>query len=559
MSVAVSDAANIAPTAEFFLVETTLDKVSVDEGLSVSVSGHITDEDDDDASLQLVNVFAFDIDDVEIGLTGGELLNNQAFTFKATSAGTYDVTYVVYDHRTGYGIGITRIVVDDGPVATASWEDINLTKYDEEHYLAPWEKYGAENNMVFYSDLIPETIGGEVFEISLYTNEIADAMCFYRGMQLPTVELMSKLYDNGMFETPNYGNWPKATHYWTSSKNPDGEPIAFSLTDGTSFPVTEDTPLIATCVEPGSLEIVITENNATVVEKSTIDDPDNTVGWRPGFYNTIEAKIVRKNSDGTGVADAEISMDIIDDGGEFDKPNKPTSVDGTVLFNIRSHIAGDIRVSAKYLSEYVETTVNFVEKLVKDFQIYYQKEEEPFYDVIVPDNVVFKVGEVVDFTAVVSRDGEDGIENQVDEFASWQMLAPVGIVDLNEETGLLTALNEGGGTLGAYYSSDEEYSDFVSFEVVAGDKLFFANSIGCALDSEISSVDVSKGDTHVAYVCSKDYLDATTSVTDSNVTSDTTEFFEAIHTSGVVNITALESGYGKITSSKDDSNPRHYL
>ncbi|MHA7231892.1 Ig-like domain-containing protein [Vibrio campbellii] len=562
VSVAVSDSANVAPEADNFTVTTSecdsLSCESISDGediYEISVSGHISDADDGVENLQLVNVFAFDVDDVEVTPVESESLNNQKFLFKAKKPGTYDVTYVVYDHRTGYGIGIVRVVVDPGPVLTAGWSDVWLHSYDGEFYLAPWEKNGAETNHIYYSDLSSEEIDGKEYEIVLYDSSLAEAMCFYRGLELPTSELLSKLYDHGMAEVPNYGNWPKGVNYWTSSENDEGNPLSYSLVDNTTSVAAPNTPLIATCVQPGTLELFVEKDGATIVNASTIDDDDDTIGWTPGFYNTVKATITRKSGDGTGVADAEVTMRLIDEGGEFDQPNKPTSIDGSAQFNVRSDIEGELRIAANYLNEYVEASLHFVGKIVKDYQIHYQKAGIPPYGDVVPEDLIFKVGQVFDFIALVSKDGELGLESEVDFGANWESLAPVGVIDLNETTGELTVLKEGKGAFAAYYSKDpDNWSDMVFFEVFPKDELFFAHNESCVESSKIEAITLSSTDKYSAYVCKKDFStdpDTTESVTDANVKNSDDSVLEISHVSGKVDITGLSGGSATISATKE--------
>lgn len=562
VSVAVSDSANVAPEADNFTVTTSecdsLSCESISDGediYEISVSGHISDADDGVENLQLVNVFAFDVDDVEVTPVESESLNNQKFLFKAKKPGTYDVTYVVYDHRTGYGIGIVRVVVDPGPVLTAGWSDIWLHSYDGEFYLAPWEKNGAETNHIYYSDLISEEIDSKEYEIVLYDNSLAEAMCFYRGLELPSAELLSKLYDHGMAEDPNYGNWPKAVNYWTSSENDEGNPLSYSLVENSTSVAAPNTPLIATCVQPGTLELFVEKDGATIVNASTIDDDDDTIGWTPGFYNTVKAMITRKSGDGTGVAEAEVTMRLIDEGGEFDQPNKPTSIDGSVQFDVRSSVEGELRVAANYLNEYVEASLHFVGKIVKNYQIHYEKTGAPPYGDVVPEDLVFKIGQVFDFIAVVSKDGELGLESEVDFAANWESLAPVGVIDLNETTGELTALKEGKGSFAAYYSKDpDNWSDMVFFEVFPKDELFFAHNESCVESSKIEAITLSSTDKYSAYVCKKDFStdpDTTESVIDANVNNTDDSVIGISHVSGKIDIAGLSGGAAKISATKE--------
>ena len=561
VSVAVSDSANVAPEADNFTVTTSecdsLSCESISDGediYEISVSGHISDADDGVENLQLVNVFAFDVDDVEVTPVESESLNNQKFLFKAKKPGTYDVTYVVYDHRTGYGIGIVRVVVDPGPVLTAGWSDVWLHSYDGEFYLAPWEKNGAETNHIYYSDLSSEEIDGKEYEIVLYDSSLAEAMCFYRGLELPTSELLSKLYEHGMAEDPNYGNWPKGVNYWTSSENDEGNPLSYSLVDNTTSVVAPNTPLIATCVQPGTLELFVEKDGATIVNASTIDDDDDTIGWTPGFYNTVKAMITRKSGDGTGVADAEVTMRLIDEGGEFDQPNKPTSIDGSALFNVRSSIEGELRVAANYLNEYTEASLHFVEKIVTLYQIHYQKLGTPSYGDVVPDSLNVKVGQAVDFTTVVSKEGEFGIESEVDPTTVWDSLGTPGVIDFNETNGKFVVLKEGTAFVVANYGLDEAFSDSVSITAFPKDELFFARSESCVESSKIEAIELSSTDKYSAYVCKKDFStdpDTTESVTDANVNNSDDSVLEIGHVSGKVDITGLSGGSATISATKE--------
>lgn len=404
VDVAVSAEGNNMPVAGDF--ERTED-VKSGVTITVDVAGEISDPDGD--ALQLTDAYAFNADAVA---TDQESLTNTSFNFTASGPGAYDVSYYVTDHRGGYAVGIVRINVE----YESPWDDITLS--NNEFYAAPWEKSGADAFKVSYQTIAPETINGIDYDIPLFNHEQAESVCLSRGMLLPTASQLDRLFS----ETGNVqysDSWPVVENYWS-----DDPTTSINLATGSTTTTEESTtPLIATCVYPGKLEVSVTKDNAYISESGNGDDE----------YNTVRATVKEQN--GSAKEGAMVYM-YSTANLEIDGTVKTTDSNGNADFDIRSTSAGPFDVFVRYYSQELKETVTFILNEI--------------VDLIIEGDAQVSIDEYIDLTAdAVYTNGE---EQDVTDETAWGVDYPnIATID---PTGRLTGLDFGKVTVTGVYNGE---------------------------------------------------------------------------------------------------------
>ncbi|WP_409931518.1 Ig-like domain-containing protein [Vibrio owensii] len=416
IDVAVSAEGNNMPVAEDFEgPENIMSGVKV----TVDVSDHISDPDGD--ALQLTDAYAFNADAIA---TDQDSLTNTSFDFTASGPGTYDVSYYVTDHRGGYAVAVVRITVEhDTP-----WDDIILS--NNEVYTAPWEKEGADGFNIPYQTVAPETIDGTDYEITLFNHEQAESVCLSRGMLLPSPSQLQELYsERGNVQDSD--SWPVVENYWS-----DEPTVSVNLASGgTSTTEVDTTPLIATCVYPGELNVEVTRDNAYTSQNSDDDE-----------YNTVQATVTQ--SDGTPKEGATVYMysagNLVIDG-----TVKTTGVDGTADFNIRSDTTGEFETFVRYFSQELPATITFILNEIVDL-------------VIEGDDRV-SIGESTNLEAYATYTNGERDNVTDDPSTAWGVDDPM-LANVSE-TGVLTGLALGTVQVSAIFSGE---SDTHAVEIIDG-------------------------------------------------------------------------------------------
>lgn len=416
IDVAVSAEGNNMPVAEDFEgPENIMSGVKV----TVDVSDHISDPDGD--ALQLTDAYAFNADAIA---TDQDSLTNTSFDFTASGPGTYDVSYYVTDHRGGYAVAVVRITVEhDTP-----WDDIILS--NNEVYTAPWEKEGADGFNIPYQTVAPETIDGTDYEITLFNHEQAESVCLSRGMLLPSPSQLLELHsERGNVQDSD--SWPVVENYWS-----DEPTVSVNLASGSiSTTEVDTTPLIATCVYPGELNVEVTRDNAYTSQNSDDDE-----------YNTVQATVTQR--DGTPKEGATVYMysagNLVIDG-----TVKTTGVDGTADFNIRSDTSGEFETFVRYFSQEFSATITFILSEIVDL-------------VIEGDDRV-SIGENTNLEAYAMYTNGDRENVTDDPSTAWGVDDPM-LANVSE-TGVLTGLALGTVQVSAIFSGE---SDIHAVEIIDG-------------------------------------------------------------------------------------------
>lgn len=261
IAVAVSAENNIAPTANNF---TYPEPIALGITVSIDVAPYISDTDGD--SLQLIDVFSWN-GELAIPQVAGDFIGSK-FTFRPTSNDSNYITYVVSDHKGGYGVGMIKINVG-GP-----YSDIPVG--EDLVFSGPLTIAQALYSGISFATV---NVGNGTTALTgvqspVYTYAMAEAYCTAVGARLPDVIEMQLLFqqEGSVYSGVNKQRWPAGVVYWTSSVNSYGRET-INLHTGIKSPIFS--PLNAhhfvTCVDvaPVALEIV-GANRIAIWNKKTL-------------------------------------------------------------------------------------------------------------------------------------------------------------------------------------------------------------------------------------------------------------------------------------------------
>ncbi|EGQ8057178.1 Ig domain-containing protein [Vibrio alginolyticus] len=407
IDVAVSGSGNTMPTAKDFAGP---EDVALNDTITVNVSEYIDDVDKDD--LQLTDAYAFN---ATVSATDPTSVTNQSFNFQASEPGRYDVSYYVYDHRNGYAVGTVRITVAG---AKTAWDDIVLE--DGERYTAPWDQNGADAYHIPYQSLVPEIIEGTDYRIPLFDFSTAGSLCQIRGMQLPSLAQLNKLYET-VGDVSIEEHWPVADAYWTQEK----VGVDLSTNDQTELADTDTS--IVTCVYPGTLSVGVTTDNALVA--SAMDSED---------YDEIEAKVT--DVTGVGLSDKPIYVYSADENLLISPSNRLTDDDGLANFKIRSSEPGSFNITVKYLLETVEQTLTFIKDTISSY----------YTD---PSEVTLDVGDSSKINAM-AKYASGGDAKDLSGESTWAIVSGDSSIITLDDRGNIEGKGEGTATVKASYKEE---------------------------------------------------------------------------------------------------------
>ncbi|AVI65582.1 hypothetical protein CKQ84_06605 [Shewanella sp. WE21] len=248
IAVAVSVENNSAPVANNFKYP---EPIALGVMATIDVAPYIFDTDNDE--LQLIDVYSWN-GELAIQQVAGNF-NGTKFTFKPTNNDIHYITYVVSDHRGGYGIGMISVAVG-GP-----YSDIAVG--DDLVFSGPLTFAQAKFAEISFAtiDIGNGTTALTGAQTPVYTYTMAEAYCEMIGARLPTLFEMTLLYqqEGSVFSGVNKQRWPAGIVYWTQTSNSYGKET-FNLHTG--IQAANFSPLNAhhfvTCVDvvPIALEIV---------------------------------------------------------------------------------------------------------------------------------------------------------------------------------------------------------------------------------------------------------------------------------------------------------------
>lgn len=301
IDIAVSDVGNTAPSVapvEFLVQPENGNYYDVNQSYPISLVGKVSDADGDD--VQLIQVEAWN---ANVDLTAHDSETNLTFTFQTSQPGTHYVTYMVSDHRGGYGVEQVRIEVYDlSKVAT--WYDIQK---GAKLFSAPLTQSEALVGEVSFTSSHVDTNGATV---ATFDFEQAKTFCKDKG-QLPTAnDLIKLVLDEGGVTKEK---WPTDINYWAIDD--DDNSVLINLIYGAEGPEVKGGAYV-TCLNKAGVAIDKTKSDfeavANNVDKATI--------------------AVKLTFDGEPVQGESLEVSAVSTDVNFDSTNGTTNSDGLVSF-----------------------------------------------------------------------------------------------------------------------------------------------------------------------------------------------------------------------------------
>ncbi|QKS98626.1 Ig-like domain-containing protein (plasmid) [Vibrio alginolyticus] len=328
VDVAVSDVGNTAPS----VVPVNLSKQPGDEGYfdinqsyTIDLSGYVSDEDGDD--VQLIQVKAWN---ANVALAAPDDPTNLSFTFQTKRPGAHYVTYMVSDHRGGYGVEQVRIETHNLS-GVVGWAPIQK---GATLFTAPLTQSEAVVSEVQFTSAYIDSNGATV---ATFNFDQAQTLCESKG-HLPMPEELIELvnFDGG----PSTKGWPVDIAYWASD---GGVPKLIDLATGetgTESPIGH----YVTCLNEGGFAIDSDSSNfkavadgaekATIAVKLTFND------------EPVEGQLIEASTSNTNVS--------------FDSKTGITDSDGSTIFSLSSFVAEEVPVNITYSGETLTQNVTFV-------------------------------------------------------------------------------------------------------------------------------------------------------------------------------------------------------
>ncbi|HIF9355742.1 TPA: Ig-like domain-containing protein [Photobacterium damselae] len=214
IDISVSGTGNTAPTAK----NDTLNSVKIDTDVVFDIHDLIEDADSD--PLQLIDVYSIN-NAAYIKDEDKDDINNTKFTFHSTEYGKFDVSYVVYDHRDGFAVGVISFNVGSNNVP---WNDITEKgQFAMTTYTAPITEQFARTHHIEFNETYEHVVDGVSYDIALMNFQQALAYCSSKNLDLPASGLdfqssIKRHIPDGSSLT-DYYKWPENINYFTSVYN----------------------------------------------------------------------------------------------------------------------------------------------------------------------------------------------------------------------------------------------------------------------------------------------------------------------------------------------------
>ncbi|EHJ9985788.1 Ig-like domain-containing protein [Vibrio parahaemolyticus] len=328
IDVAVSDEGNTAPAVVPVELTTQPDDAglyNINESYTIDLSGYVSDADGDD--VQLIQVEAWN---ASVALAAPEDTSNLSFTFQTSEPGAHYVTYVVSDHRGGYGVEQVRIEVYD-LTSVATWDDIQK---GVKLFSAPLTQSEALISEEAFTSSHIDSNGSNVATFSFAQ---AQSLCESKG-HLPTSADLVELY--GFEGGPTTKGWPTDIAYWADD---GGTAALINLASGATETESASGHYV-TCLNEGGFVIDATSSDFEAVadgaEKATIAVKLTFNG------NPVEGQLVEASTTNTNVT--------------FDAASGTTDSGGATSFALSSLVAEEVPVSITYSGETLTQNVTFI-------------------------------------------------------------------------------------------------------------------------------------------------------------------------------------------------------
>ncbi|ABU73726.1 Ig-like domain-containing protein [Vibrio campbellii] len=328
VDVAVSGPGNHAPVATDASFRMESDDIeSPQTPQAFNLSAYVSDENDGD-DIQLILVDAWN---AQVDLAAPDDTSNLSFTFKPRHAGFHYVTYVVTDHKGGYGVAQVKIEVVDLSTG-ATWGNIQMGL---KLFFGPLTSSEADLQGVTSTS---SNFDSNDADVATFNFVRAEDSCQSKG-RLPTSDELKALAQYIISD-----GWPVDLAYWANN-NGTGELIDLK-NNGSVVPETNPGGYYVSCMNEAGLVVVDADSRleavaddaeqAVVAVKLTLDDMP------------VEGQLIEASApDRTNVT--------------FDDTTLYTNNKGVAKFALNTWEAGQVPVNIKYDGETVLTqNVTFV-------------------------------------------------------------------------------------------------------------------------------------------------------------------------------------------------------
>lgn len=330
IDISVSDTGNTPPKVEQVELETQPENkgyYEVNKIYTIDLKDYIPDTDADGDSVQLIQVKVWN---ASANLAKPDDPTSLSFTFKTPKSGSHYVTYVVSDHRGGYGVEQVRIDVFDLS-SGATWGDINI---GSKLFSAPLTLSEALNSG---SDFLDSHVDSNGSTVATFDFNQAQKFCQDKG-HLPTPENLKELsdFDGG----PAKKQWPVDMAYWA---NDGGTSSLVNLATGADA-IGSPKGNYVTCVNEFGIVVDTAASDFEAVANGT--DEVTIVATLTLGGTPIQGEVVTASSDSMNVT--------------FDSTNEITDDNGVVKFSLSSLKAERPIINVEYQGETLHEPVTFI-------------------------------------------------------------------------------------------------------------------------------------------------------------------------------------------------------
>ncbi|HIF9539375.1 TPA: Ig-like domain-containing protein [Photobacterium damselae] len=381
IDISVSGTGNTAPTAK----NDTLNSVKIDTDVVFDIHDLIEDADSD--PLQLIDVYSIN-NAAYIKDEDKDDINNTKFTFHSTEYGKFDVSYVVYDHRDGFAVGVISFNVGSNNVP---WNDITEKgQFAMTTYTAPITEQFARTHHIEFNETYKHVVDGVSYDIALMNMQQALAYCSSKNLDLPENNLdfqssIKRHIPEGSSLT-DYYKWPENINYFTTiystwedyleKKATDPEfsiagmfgyvycsddTVPKNMWDGGDMDPESNDSAVITCTRKYQEVATLEKDHAYV---SDVNDDSN-----PKIYNTIKLTESPIGNERVQAPRWGASTYVYSDSPSisFDSNNVPAVSDGSIepaTIKVYSRKAGQFVIKAVSRGQITETRMDFDEDSV---------------------------------------------------------------------------------------------------------------------------------------------------------------------------------------------------
>ncbi|HIF9381060.1 TPA: Ig-like domain-containing protein [Photobacterium damselae] len=456
--IATSTPVNALPSAENFELSSKVPAFELLNG--IDVKSKISDPDGD--PLQLVDVFAFNAS-VAVENKDDPLCKSSScttFSFKASSVGSFDVSYVIADHFGGYALGIVRIQTEISGTIPGLWVPIFQNK-DHLTFTPPLTVEQSHILGFMYQDHFFEKHGTFEYDVTLYNYNMAEMYCSLLGLRLPEISEIRQLYtENGDLSLlANPEDWSTERVYWTKSEIASDSHLVFDFKTVTDSTLSDDQVAQASCVNDGHLVEFFPDQyeKALPLDGSDVQfELNSRLETSDGYPNIGKIVYIFDHSDDTNIIDS----------------SPITDSSGIAKTNLEVNRLGSYEVFSTYLNDILSINIDVIAYEIGGFFVEPKALELDLGD---PLNNSY------DLEAFVNTVSEPGKDINVTNSSVWSS-SDSSIVSVDAKNGHIEAESVGKAVITAEYEyNGVKYSDSSTVTVVDNSVKLMSLSIDPAI------------------------------------------------------------------------------